>query len=703
MSKNDPNRLSEILLRIRRFNENLAANRGDDLAAELRETRERVQRDTEPVRKSESFEESLNPDLEALTTEAADRGSDLALETIVLRTGRPVLAIARNEPKLKFQEKSESEFWKARLSDARSQLIHAIKATGRVELENNPRFSWVGTGWLVKPTVIVTNRHVANEFAVRRDGSFVFQAGTGGQMRASLDFLEESGSNDSLVFRVKKVLYIEPDNGPDVAFLEVDPKSNSGLAEPVTLASSAPESNRFVATIGYPAKDSRIPEQDLMEHIFGNVFNTKRLAPGQVTRTDAQQLQHDCSTLGGNSGSVVLDLASGEALALHFGGRFLEANFAVPAPLVASRLEKLKSGVVSVPGSLQPPVSRPVAAGPPQGDTSTEDVSTIPTLTCTVPVTFTIQVGTPVTVAAAGTQTISARARVAETEELIIATEAPPESYANREGFHRDFLGDQNIVELPTIGSAADQIVTFDLDGSSQSELKYQHFSVVMNAKRRMCFFSAGNADGQQSKRTVRAAWRFDSRIPQQLQIMKECYGNAPKFSRGHMTRREDPAWGDRDEANLGNEDSMHVTNTVPQMQTFNGGIWLSLEDFALQNAREDNMRISVITGPFLNDSDPVQFGVKIPVEFWKVIAFIHDKTGELTATGYSISQEDQLSEQEFVFGEFRTFQRPLLWIEQKAGISFGTLSQHDPLAGTDLQESVPVPLARLDEIRFVR
>ena len=80
---------------------------------------------------------------------------------------------------------------------------------------------------------------------------------------------------------------------------------------------------------------------------------------------------------------------------------------------------------------------------------------------------------------------------------------------------------------------------------------------------------------------------------------MNECYGNPPKFSRGHMTRREDPAWGDPETAKRGNEDSMHVTNTVPQMQAFNSPIWLALEDYALQHAREDDMKISVFTGPY--------------------------------------------------------------------------------------------------------
>ena len=96
--------------------------------------------------------------------------------------------------------------------------------------------------------------------------------------------------------------------------------------------------------IGYPARDSRIPDQQLVENIFGDVYDKKRLAPGQIILSAAGDLEHDCSTLGGNSGSVVLDLASGQALGIHFAGRFLEANFAVPASVVAERLNAVLNG-----------------------------------------------------------------------------------------------------------------------------------------------------------------------------------------------------------------------------------------------------------------------------------------------------------------------------------------------------------------------
>jgi endonuclease G len=165
------------------------------------------------------------------------------------------------------------------------------------------------------------------------------------------------------------------------------------------------------------------------------------------------------------------------------------------------------------------------------------------------------------------------------------------------------------------------------------------------------------------------------------------------------MTRREDPAWGNESQANEGNLDSMHVTNTVPQMQPFNAGIWLALEDYALQHARQDKMSISVFTGPFFTKNDPVKFGVKIPTSFWKVIAFIHDETGELSATGYTMSQRKFLEPEEFVFSQHETTQTSIREIEKRAGLDFGELTKVDPFKAT---ESFAAALTDPSQIKFL-
>jgi endonuclease G len=436
-----------------------------------------------------------------------------------------------------------------------------------------------------------------------------------------------------------------------------------------------------------------------MDRIFGNVYNKKRLAPGQLTAIGPNEILHDCSTLGGNSGSVVLGLKSGEAVGLHFSGQFLKANFAVPASLVANRLSQVK-------GQGTKPTTTPLIPAPPKKLMAVERSRSqlaqpqSGEVTFEVPLTISVRFGSASPASSTPADVVTAvpiRPEPDEDEDEVFA-EGKVEDYSGREGYLTDFLGDAE-VPLPSINDIAN-LLTFNNNGRTEHVLRYQHFSVVMNAKRRMCYYSAVNINGKKSRRMKRGPWKIDPRIDKQAQIMKECYGNAPKFSRGHMTRREDPIWGSEFDSSLGNADSMHVTNTVPQMQPFNAGVWLGLEDYALEHSREDDMSILVFTGPFFSKNDPLRYGVKIPISFWKVIAFIHDETGELCATGYTMSQRSYLQEEEFIFGQHETAQKSISSIEQQAGLDFGPLSAVDPLERAD--ESLSAALTDFSQILFV-
>jgi endonuclease G len=615
---------------------------------------------------------------------------DVVPETIVLRTGRPVLAVRDDAAELAFED-AESEVWRERLTAAAEPLGRAIRAAGRIEVERHD-LDWLGTGWLVADDVVVTNRHVAREFG-RRDGDrFVFRQGFSGTMASRIDFREEIGGGAAREFQLAKILHIEDEGGPDVAFLQVTPRDGDPLAAPIPLATRTPRPQQQVAVIGYPARDSRIPEQDLMLRIFGDVFDKKRLAPGQVKRVDRGLVLHDCSTLGGNSGSVVLDLETGEALALHFSGRFLDANFAVPAPVVADRLRGLREG------RSRPSQSKPVVTARPSVEAAASGRGGV---SISIPLVVRVEVGEPqadVPRTSAPARPVPAAPDDDGEPDGEAIEEARPEDYADRLGYDPGFLGET--IDLPQVRDDGD-VLSFTFDGRKLRELKYEHFSVVMSKSRRFCRVSAANIDGSQPRKVKRPGWRRDPRIRADQQIDGGCYGNPPRFSRGHMTRREDPIWGTPESAARGNSDSMHVTNAVPQMQVFNAGIWLGLENYALENARHDRMRISVFTGPVLRDDDRFRFGVQIPTTFWKVIAFEHDDTHELCATGYTLAQDDFIGDDEFVFGRHKTTQVPLAAIEGLAGLTFPALLRRlDPLEGV-ATESAPRPLTDFAQIRF--
>lgn len=272
--------------------------------------------------------------------------------------------------------------------------------------------------------------------------------------------------------------------------------------------------------------------------------------------------------------------------------------------------------------------------------------------------------------------------------ERVRLTPDPIESYEDRTGYQPDFIGAEHAVPLPKLGAAAKKdTVTFTWKGARTHVLDYTHFSTVVSKSRRMPRLSACNIDGARFKPVSRNdIWKFDPRIPVEHQILKEVYGNEKDgyFARGHMTRRQDPDWGSKTVATRADADTFHATNAAPQVQRFNAGLWGGIEDYVLSNTKRDSMRISVFTGPIFADADPVIHGVKVPTRFWKVVAFLHDDTEQLTATGYIASQAKAIADLKpaFVFGDFENQQRPLSAIESLTGLSFGRLAQRDVLAG---------------------
>jgi endonuclease G, mitochondrial len=257
----------------------------------------------------------------------------MGMEAIILSVGRPVLFVRKNTFEI-----PSSDVWTDRLRDAQKHLEQIIPAVGRIEVRNHDELDWVGTGWLVRDDIVVTNRHVANEFGVSAGQGFTFKKNLSGRtIKPSIDFREEFNEPEEDEFQIKEVLFIHADPGPDMAFLRLDKKAER---PPIELADNV-DKDTDVAVIGYPARDGRRNPGPDMARIFGDVYDVKRLAPGSLTKIDDNYCYHDCTTLGGNSGSAVIDLKSGKALGLHFSGSFKKTNYAVPAPVVKKLLAQI--------------------------------------------------------------------------------------------------------------------------------------------------------------------------------------------------------------------------------------------------------------------------------------------------------------------------------------------------------------------------
>lgn len=294
----------------------------------------------EPVRTAvERTAEGAKRALRKIRRDGVDAELDpeeiVGTEAIVLLFGRPAILIQDG----RFFPPPQT--WQ-KLEQIRDSIQTTIQSVGRIEVKGHPAMDWIGTGWLVADNVVMTNRHVAKEFT-RQDGRrWVFEPG----MRGRIDFREEFGGGGSVEFRLTEVIGVHDD--VDLALFRVTRRSaGKSLPPPLTLVPRTvrPKKGQEVYVIGFPASDSRRNDPDEMRRIFDNIYNVKRLQPGEVIGVSGSTFKHDCSTLGGNSGSCVVDLESHRVLGLHFSGRYREANKAVALWKLADDKLLKKAGI----------------------------------------------------------------------------------------------------------------------------------------------------------------------------------------------------------------------------------------------------------------------------------------------------------------------------------------------------------------------
>lgn len=267
----------------------------------------------------------------------------LGVEAIVLAHDRPAVFVRAGT-----YDQVGGVWSELDTATVRARIDPMLGAIGRIELPNMYTVPYGGTGFLVGPQLLMTNRHVARLFAEGRGSKrLVYRPGD-----ALVDFECEYGSlpENASPFTIEQVLMIHP--YWDMALVRV-----SGLPagyRPLTLSVRTPEDlvGRNMVAIGYPARDPR-NDLALQDRIFGGVYNVKRLQPGKIRRRSrvhsfehqVEAMVHDSSTLGGNSGSAVVDVNSGRVVGLHFAGEYLKANYAVPSYELARDRRVLDAGV----------------------------------------------------------------------------------------------------------------------------------------------------------------------------------------------------------------------------------------------------------------------------------------------------------------------------------------------------------------------
>ncbi|WP_438008124.1 serine protease [Sorangium sp. So ce321] len=182
-----------------------------------------------------------------------------------------------------------------------------------------------GTAFLVGPELVMTAGHVVMDASL----------GVGRLMRgqATVRFGQERNTLDpEPPIDVVSVMFL--DTQLDVALLKID-RTPDGVA-PLVLSSRSSALHAEVAAVGYPRKDAS-RNLGIGLAIFGEPFDVKRVAPGEIIKLFPGEFRHDCCTLGGNSGSPMLDVSTGSVLGVHVRGMNGWYNVAVSADSLARR------------------------------------------------------------------------------------------------------------------------------------------------------------------------------------------------------------------------------------------------------------------------------------------------------------------------------------------------------------------------------
>jgi endonuclease G len=634
-----------------------------------------------------------------------------ALEAIVMPTNRPVVFVRG-----KSYDTVEGPWTFLNDQKVRARIDPLLPSIGRIEVPNSPLVPYGGTGFVVGKNLLMTNRHVAALFTQGLGFRLRYQAGD-----AAIDFKRQvdSAEDDSSGYLVvRSVEMIHP--FWDMALLTVD-----GLPSSLSLNLSVrlPKDlvGRNIVAVGYPARDSR-NDLSLQDKIFHKTYNVKRLQPGMVRdranvrsfESNVNAMTHDSSTLGGNSGSAIIDVDSGEVVALHFAGEYLRANYGVPMyelardARVAPKLnfqgsvaptndwEPAWQRVETIEQPARPPAATignapSVSLQWPSHAVPRSDNSD-PTVTWNIPLRLIVSLGPPSAEPSAFGPSFASPSAPQTDEETVVVDQ----DYVHRPGYDPKFLVDIE-VPLPRINAKmkADTSVigqNFLKQDGDPFELTYHHYSIYMNKRRRTAWFSAANVDGGHRPDIGKRQgdkWFTDPRIPKSEQLGQEAFEHG--IDRGHLTRREDTAWG-KDVANAlkANNDTFHFTNCSLQAALFNRGKdrWQGLEQFLLEkHAKRDKRLMMVITGPVFADNDPayrndkMDYPVRCPIQFWKVCVLIR-QDGSPSATGFVLGQEDiaNLPGFEEAFDVAAT-QVKIVDLQKRTGLDFVDLKEHDHFA----------------------
>jgi hypothetical protein len=282
-------------------------------------------------------------------------GHRASLEALVRLTGRPAFRVPRDRKTLLAMKLGQ---WSALLKPREALWRPLTDAVGRIDhrFHSDEPWSHVGTGFVIGPGRVLTNRHVLDALAEPMPappGEARFEMFG----EASIVF-DDDAADEATRFAITAPITAGRDrigrfvdlSKVDAAVLGIEKENGIGRhpapIRPVKLSTTSGAIAEMLVA-GYPGRPGEGAEPadasqigtfwTRIDEIFGDEYGVKYMAPGLVMDQPGalagdvfgRVFSHDATTLGGFSGGGIVPLTGdGGFCGLHFGGATLSQNLA---------------------------------------------------------------------------------------------------------------------------------------------------------------------------------------------------------------------------------------------------------------------------------------------------------------------------------------------------------------------------------------
>lgn len=568
------------------------------------------------------------------------------------------------------------------------------------------------TGFMVSPDLLLTNRHVLRASTAAELAGVIREP----TVEFDFEFDVDGVSRQTVTHRLEPERFFHADEALDMALVAVAPVDTTGT--------------RRLDERGYLVLNGRIGKAGtgdyatIIQHPDGKEKEISLRENEVLDRTLPTALIYKSDTAQGSSGAPVFN-DEWQVIALHSAGvakkagdSYLDKDGDV-IPVVNGRIDESRivwicnrgikvSAIVAhlqeLDASTNHPLlkifsspsytdARPFKSLPRPAPRAEEKALAAPP--AAVPAAAAMPVLPPIdiriTIGGTGQPVVQAQSGVAMPTRLLdLDVEKKVEDeqdYSTFLGFDEDFMGVR--IPMPKPSAQLRKKLAALRDNPSSYILKYEHYSTMQHAIRRVPVVSAINVHAKYRYATLgqgtrKDVWLRDNRIDYDAQLDDAWYAGSG-LDRGHLSRREDAEWGTSEAAaKFAADRTCSYANAVPQVPSFNRanygghGEWGRLEWELLENGVEGESgkagRLCVFSGPIFDDDDPVRKSVQVALRCFKVVVW-YDATGALRTTGFILSQADLVGNIEWEALHFDTvfvaLQHPLREIESLTGLSF--------------------------------